>query len=166
MAAPDHEGQTTTCKGCGRELIAAWKKYEGFEDKLQWQNPEDGTAHYKFAGPGKFKCSIPKSDEEKKEETMDIPPQSNNNTQKTLGEALLERTSTYKTMKDDIDVLNEKIDAHTKMLNEIIRLLADMKLSQMDNRQEDIKFPCFLCDQAYNSEVELQHHLRGIHEAK
>ena len=37
---------------------------------------------------------------------------------------------------DDIDYIHEKLDAHGKMLNEIIRLLADMKLQQMDKEKQ------------------------------
>ena len=134
MAAPDHEGQEMTCKSCGTELIAREKKYEGFEPKLQWQN-EDGTAHYKFAGPGKFKCNIPKSEEQKQEETMDIPPQ------RTLIEAPTGGTDLtniipFKTMKDDIDLLNEKMDTLKDMVSEVIRMLADQKLEQMEKEPQ------------------------------
>lgn len=108
MAAPDHEDQTMVCKSCGTALIARTKKYEGFEDKLQWQN-ENGTAHYKFAGPGKFNCNIPTDNNDESVDIGNVIPKP----------AIL---------KDDIDVINEKITKLTGICDEILRIVSEKKL--------------------------------------
>ena len=138
MAAPEEEGQEMTCKSCGTELIAREKKYEGFDSKLQWQN-EDGTAHYKFAGPGKFKCNIPKSEEQKHDDAVNIAPQRKPATLEyhppgstaELGNVVV---PSNKVIADDMKLLHEKLDNLKEMVSEVIRMLADQKLEQMEKQ--------------------------------
>ena len=57
------EGATMTCRNCGTVLTCHQKTYDEtdtFKAKtvMQWQN-DDGTAHYKFLGEGKYNCNIP-----------------------------------------------------------------------------------------------------------
>lgn len=54
--ADKEEGAEMKCKGCGTLLVCHMSTYQnGFENKLQWQN-SDGSAHFKWTGPGKFDC--------------------------------------------------------------------------------------------------------------
>lgn len=41
------KGAKDNCPSCGKELVCNEKDYQG-KISLQWQNPEDGTAHFDF----------------------------------------------------------------------------------------------------------------------
>ena len=41
------KGAKDNCPSCGKELVCNEKDYKG-NISLQWQNPEDGTAHFNF----------------------------------------------------------------------------------------------------------------------
>lgn len=68
------EGATQTCSKCRTDLIckkitSTWNNKT--EEKLQWQNKSDGNPHFKFAGPGKYDCNVPKDDESQEVQTIE-----------------------------------------------------------------------------------------------
>lgn len=48
MTTPTELGQTEECSVCGMVCIAKMSNYKDYENKLQWQDPKTGKAHYKY----------------------------------------------------------------------------------------------------------------------
>ena len=63
------EGATMECLTCKANLVCHMKDYgNNMPPRLQWQNPIDGSAHYKTTNGKDFTCNIPKLEENLRKE--------------------------------------------------------------------------------------------------
>lgn len=106
--ADKKEGATQTCK-CGTKLICV-KIIDTFEnrntEKLQWQNDSDHKPHFRFAGPGKFNCVMPKMDGFSESTEEHIPIKSDS----------LFESDKIKEIENEVDIIKEIEKIVTKQL--------------------------------------------------
>lgn len=108
------EGAKMTCGKCGIELVCHMSEYDGFENKLQWQN-SDGTAHYKWTGPGKFDCVM----------QADIASVAT-----TAGDAPVQMLGIPNEINEKLDEIVKVLTVHTDVLQQILQIVADSKLEE------------------------------------
>ena len=109
ITQPKKEGETKDCPNCGGKLVARLKVYKDYDDKIQWQNEKETTAHYDKDGNCK---GITTSG------TADVPETT---TQSTITQKNTAETTTGESPlanNDDIAYIKNKVDLMFAMISE------------------------------------------------